>query len=349
MIQKNSEVIGIGIESSCDETGIAVTADGSRILSNVVYSQIHEHSRFGGVVPELASRSHLEKINGVLEEALSQAGISAGDADYVAVTNRPGLTGSLMTGGMMAKSIALVHGTPVYPVNHLEAHLYATALEGIRPEYPFLGLLLSGGNSAVFLVEGLSVMKKIADTTDDAIGEAFDKAASLLKLPYPGGPHIEKEAVLYSEQLRSEPAGKNRTSVFPRLLKDVPEKELRFSFSGIKTAVMLASKRPELSAGRICYDFQNTVFELVERMLLRAVKLTGVQRVIASGGVLANGTLRQRLTDLAGRKKFQLHYPQSRILCTDNGAMTAALGYFYYKKGIQPDKDFAVSSGAEYL
>ncbi|MCB1175341.1 MAG: tRNA (adenosine(37)-N6)-threonylcarbamoyltransferase complex transferase subunit TsaD [Leptospiraceae bacterium] len=346
----------LGIESSCDETAVAVVRSGTQILANCVYSQIEAHAPFHGVVPEIASRAHLEKINGLYEQALDEAGVSIQDCACIAVSNRPGLTGSLMIGANLAKSIALVHDLPVLPVNHLEAHLYASALEGARIEVPFLGLLLSGGNSAIFEVRGPGQLLRIADTMDDALGEAFDKASSLIGLGYPGGPRIEAAARAYADQHGLAHQYSGEGSLFPRLLKNLPRSDLAFSFSGIKTAVRKAvqdlpvapgaAAQPE-HIGRICFDFQNTVFELVARVTERAVARTGIRRVIASGGVLANGILRQVLQSSADRKRFQLTFPRSRALCTDNAAMVAALGWHLLQTGpVATTLDFDVSSRA---
>ncbi len=328
-------MIGIGIESSCDETSIAIVKDG-RILSNQIYSQIKEHTPFLGVVPEIASRSHLLKINELYDRAIAEAGCDPASLDYVAVTTRPGLVGSLMIGAQFARCLHLVHGLPIVPVDHVEAHFYAGFLErGERPSYPFLGLLLSGGNSAVFRVEGPGQMQIIGNTRDDALGEAFDKAASILGLGYPGGPQIEKAASRYS------PAEKER--LFPAILKDLPPEEISFSFSGIKTAVLLAARRNE-PAEKIAFHFQDVAFELVERMLLRALRQQGLKHIEASGGVLANGTLRRRLDLFAEKYNTSLSYPVSRALCTDNAAMVASLGGYLFEAGVRDDVRFPVSS-----
>lgn len=323
----------LGIESSCDETSIAVVAEGCELLSNQIYSQIEQHAPFHGIVPEIASRAHLEKIGFVLADALHQANVRIEQCAAVAVSTNPGLTGSLMIGANLAKMIHLVHGLPVISVNHLEAHLYAACLEGKMPDYPFLGLLLSGGNSAIFKVTGPGQMERIADTMDDALGEAFDKAASLLGLAYPGGPVIEKEAIRYSKENNKEMVYKESDSLFPRLLKNTPRSELAFSFSGIKTAVRYAAHKARESSDRIAFDFQNTVFELVTRMISRAVQKTGIRSVVASGGVLANNTLRTSLQKCADSNKFKLIFPESKVLCTDNAAMVAALGYYLFRAG----------------
>ncbi len=325
-------MIGLGIETSCDETSVAVVEDGLVQKSCVIYSQIKEHARFGGVVPEIASRSHLERINDVFAEALAQAGVRPADLDYCAVTNRPGLVGSLMIGGILAKSIHFTQGTPLVTCDHLEGHFYAAALDAGRPlDYPFLGLLLSGGNSAIFIVRGPGDLEQIADTTDDALGEAFDKAASVLGLSYPGGPSVEACAGGSVDQ---------GPPIFARLLRD--EHGLGFSFSGIKTAVIRAHRLGE-KPERICRDFQTVCFELVTRMLKRAVEKTGIRRVVASGGVLANASLRASLEVCAEKERFELRYPEKRVLCTDNGAMIASLGYFLFRSGKKDVVEFAVS------
>ncbi len=326
-------MLGLGIETSCDETAAAVVRDGVEILSNAVYSQTDEHAPFRGVVPEIASRAHLEKINYIYAKALDDANVKAQDIDFAAVTNRPGLTGSLMIGSQLAKTFGYIYKKPVIPVDHVEAHLYASRLEGINWSYPYLGLLLSGGNSAVFKVLAPGNLEVVGDTRDDALGEAFDKTAAILNLEYPGGPAVEKRAAL-----AEGPSG-----LFARILRDLPEDSVEFSFSGIKTAVLRSAARG-LDVNQICRDFQDTVFELVERMLLRASVKTGIRRIIASGGVLANTVLQSRLYSLAGTRNLEIHCPRQKILCTDNAAMVASLGYFLMKGGFGDDKSFPVSS-----
>lgn len=342
-------MLGLGIETSCDETSCAVVENGRRLLSCVIYSQVPEHRKFGGIVPEIASRSHLLRINGIFAQALDEAGITPQEIGYAAVTTRPGLTGSLMIGGMLAKCLHLAHGLPIVTIDHLEAHLYAVLLHGGAAgdasvesfEYPFLGLLLSGGNSAIFVVHGPGHMEQIADTSDDALGEAYDKSAAILGLGYPGGPLVEKRAEQARRDSSSGPDGHPPGSerLFGRLLKD--ETGLSFSFSGIKTAVIRAKEKGH-PVEIICADFQDTVFELVERMLLRASSQTGIRRVVASGGVLANSALRRRLDALSDRG-LAVRYPLSRIMCTDNGAMAASLGYFLFQSGVRDLVDFRVS------
>lgn len=329
----------MGIETSCDETSIAFVKEGKVLLSNVVYSQIKEHQKFYGVVPEIASRSHLLKINEVYEKAIKSSKIQPEDISYVAVTNRPGLVGSLMIGGQFAKTFSLVYQKPIVTVDHVEAHFYANFLERQEePTYPFLGLLLSGGNTAIYHVEGLGKLQTIANTQDDALGEALDKASSLLQLGYPGGPQIEKMAKKHQPQ-------KNDEKLFPKILKDLHEEEITFSFSGIKTALLyLIQKQNSFSIPNICYDFQETCFELVIRMLKRAIIKTKIKRVEAGGGVLANEELRKKLHELSKEMDVQIYYPKNKLFCTDNGAMIATLGYYLFKEGKISDLDFNVYS-----
>lgn len=322
------------METSCDETSVAVVKNGREILGLSIHSQIEEHAKFRGVVPEIASRSHLLKIQEVYLDALSQSKLDYRSLDYIAVTVKPGLVGSLMIGGQFAKTLSVVLGIPLICSDHVRSHLYAPVLEGFVPEFPFLGLMLSGGNSSIYYVESHSEMKCIADTSDDAIGEAFDKAASLMALSYPGGPAVEKKAREYH--------GKSKP-LFGKLLKDLPSDKLQFSFSGIKTAVMRAVEKKE-NHEQICFDFQNTVFELVERNLIRAVEMKKIRTVVASGGVLANGNLRQRLDRLSNQLNIQIIYPDQKLLCTDNAAMVAASGFFDFMEGRSCSLSFKVSS-----
>ncbi|MEM7180433.1 MAG: tRNA (adenosine(37)-N6)-threonylcarbamoyltransferase complex transferase subunit TsaD [Spirochaetota bacterium] len=332
-------MIGVGIESTCDETSIGITREGDTLLSLKLYSQIELHKKYRGVVPEIASRAHLEKINLLLEEAIQEAGVGFADLAYVSVSAYPGLMGALIIGAQMARCLAMALGIPVVPVDHLEAHMAAIRLEGQRPEFPYLGVLLSGGNSAVYIVHGFGKMEVVGDTMDDALGEAFDKVAALLDLSYPGGPPVEEQAKQYL------PASDEK-QLFPELLRDLPRNEVKFSYSGLKTSVLYYTKKNDISAKqipKICYHFQNTAFQLVEKNLKRAVAITGVKRIVAAGGVLANQTLRDRLHDFSLQKGWDLFTPIKRILCTDNGAMVACLGYHLLQLGKSASLDFRVS------
>ncbi|GBF49598.1 tRNA N6-adenosine threonylcarbamoyltransferase [Leptospira ryugenii] len=333
-------MLGLGIESSCDETSLAIIQDGKEVRSFVIYSQIADHAEYRGVVPELASRAHLEKINPLLETALREANIQISDLSYVSVSSHPGLMGSLLIGAQLARCIALTHQIPIVAVNHLEAHFAVIRLEEELPNFPLLAVLLSGGNSSIYLYHDFGKMEKIADTMDDALGEAFDKVSAILNLPYPGGPPVERLAKEYAETQEKEVA-----SFFPKLLKDAPSDSLDFSFSGLKTAVMYHVQRQqlEIDARKICYDFQNSAFELVLRNVKKAVKKTGIRNIAFAGGVLANGTLRNEIETISKRESWRVFYPKKKIYCTDNGAMVACLGYYLFQKGHRSPIDFLVS------
>jgi N6-L-threonylcarbamoyladenine synthase len=335
-------VIGLGIETSCDETSIAFVRNGREVLSLQTFSQIELHAKHDGIVPEVASRSHLEKINGLIESAEKESKINLSEIDYISVTNRPGLLGSLMIGVQTAKALSLALNKPIIPVDHLEAHLSILSLEDKLPPYPYLGLLLSGGNSAIFSVGEPEKMVTICDTLDDAIGEAFDKVAILLGLGYPGGAAIEKQALTYTHKKFDVP-------FFPKILKDSNER-IEFSYSGIKTSVVhFIKKNPEYlqQLPKICYDFQNSVFELVERNLIKAIHKTNIKNVVAAGGVLANSSLRNRLDNLSKKESFHLVYPEKKIYCTDNAAMVACQGYILHEKNRQFSPDFKISPSRE--
>jgi len=325
-------MIGLGIDTSCDETSVAVVEDGCKILSNQVYSQIEKHRPFRGVVPEIAGRAHLDRIQFEFEAAIKEANIKCNEIDYIAVTNRPGLIGSLMIGGMFAKAFNIVWNKPIITVDHLMAHLYSIKLENKKMEYPFLGLLLSGGNSCVYLVSSNKKMELIADTSDDALGEAFDKVAAILNLPYPGGPYVEKLALQHSA---------SGASLFPNLLHGMNESNIRFSYSGLKTAVIRAREQNENEA-RIAYDFQKSAFELVFRVIHLAIKKTKIRKVICGGGVLASKTLQDLLKKDAVDRGYSIVMPDSKILCTDNAAMVAAAGYDFFLDGNRESLDFSV-------
>lgn len=336
-------MIGIGIESSCDETSIAFVENGRKLLCLKLNSQVSLHAQYKGVVPELASRSHLENINFLYDECLTEAGLKSNQIDYIAVTTRPGLLGSLMIGAQFGRTLAWFTNKPLVSVDHLLAHFYVVQLENQIIEYPFLGLLLSGGNTAIFVVHSPIKMEMIANTLDDALGEAFDKVASLLEIGYPGGPIIERYASEY------QPSA-NEKRIFPELLKDSPFHNLDFSYSGLKTSVMYYLKKNldyKQNISKICYHFQNAAFTLVERNLWRAIQKTKIKNVIAAGGVLANQTLRDRLINLANKKKFQIQFPQKKIYCTDNGAMIAALGFELFKQNQFVNLDFKISPNRE--
>src|SRR5215467_10567511 len=307
----------LGIESSCDETAAAVLTDGRRLLASVVASQDAIHAPYGGVVPELASRRHLEVIAPVVDQTLREAKVGLADLDGIAVTQGPGLVGSLLVGCSVAKSLAWVHRTPLVGVNHLEGHIYAAFLTDDPPEHPFLALVVSGGHTALYHARQPRDYALIGQTRDDAAGEAFDKVAKLLGLGFPGGPAIQRTA----EQ------GDPRAIAFP--LAQITDGARDFSFSGIKTSVSLYVKRhAPLGASQVAdvaASFQAAVVKMLVRRTLRAALHLGTKRVVLTGGVAANGPLRAALAAEAGEHGVRLHIPPPR-LCTDNAAMIAAAG-----------------------
>jgi len=311
-------MIVLGIETSCDETAAAVLDGGRKILSSVVASQDDVHAPYGGVVPELASRRHLEVVVPVIRRALSEAGMGLSDLDGIAVTQGPGLVGSLLVGCSAAKALAWAHRTPLVGVNHLEGHIYSAFLEERAPEHPFLALVVSGGHTALYVVEAPRRYARVGQTRDDAAGEAFDKVAKLLGLGYPGGPAIERAAH----------GGDAAAIRFPTatMSDGAPD----FSFSGIKTAVSLHVRRAgSLSTAQVAdvaASFQATVVKTLVRKSLRAGQRLGIRRLVLTGGVAANTALRTALQVECGERGWELFIP-SRALCTDNAAMIAAAGH----------------------
>jgi len=310
-------MIVLGIETSCDETAAAVLADGRRILSDVVASQDALHAPWGGVVPELASRRHLEIIGPVVERALAEAGVKLGDLDGLAVTQGPGLVGSLLVGCAVAKALAWAHRKPLVGVNHLEGHIYAAFLVEPAPTHPFVALVVSGGHTALYHARAPLHYALLGQTRDDAAGEAFDKVAKLLGLGFPGGPAIQRVA----EQ------GDPRAIAFP--LAQMTDGARDFSFSGIKTSVSLYVKRhgplSPAAVADVAASFQAAVVKMLVRKTVRAALHVGVKRVVLTGGVAANGPLRQALGREAEDHGITLHIPPPR-LCTDNAAMITAAG-----------------------
>ncbi len=314
----------LAIESSCDETAAAVVEDGRRIVSSVVASQDAIHAPYGGVVPELASRRHLEVIVPVVEKALADAGMRAAEVDAIAVTQGPGLVGSLLVGCSMAKALAYAHRRPLVPVNHLEGHIYAAFLAEEPPAHPFLALVVSGGHTALYHAPAPQSYALLGETRDDAAGEAFDKVAKLLGLGFPGGPIIQRVAE------RGDP----RAIDFP--LAHMTDRAPDFSFSGIKTSVSLYVKRhgalPEALVADVAASFQSAVVKMLVGKTVKAVRRTGVKCVVLTGGVAANGPLRTALAAEAIEHGFSLHVPP-RELCTDNAAMIAAAATARFRAG----------------
>ena len=311
-------MIVLGIETSCDETAAAVVDGGRKVLSSVVASQDDVHAPYGGVVPELASRRHLEVLVPVVRRALETAGMGLDDVDGIAVTYGPGLVGSLLIGCSAAKAIAYACHRPLVGVNHLEGHIYAAFLEGEPPAHPFLALVVSGGHTALYLAREPRRYERIGQTRDDAAGEAFDKVAKLLGLGFPGGPAVERVAR----------DGDPRAIAFPTA--HMSDGAADFSFSGIKTAVSLHVRRAgplgPAQVADVAASFQATAVKMLVRKTAKAALRFGVRRVVLTGGVAANTALRAALEKECREHGWVLHVP-SRRLCTDNAAMIAAAGH----------------------
>jgi len=337
----------LGIETSCDETAAAVVKDGNTILSNVIASQIDLHAEYGGVFPELASRAHAETIGAVVEQAVRDAATDFDQLDAIAVTRGPGLVGSLMVGANYAKGLALATDKPLLGINHLEGHVYSLWLtQPIRePEFPVLGLIVSGGHSEMLLMTGHSAYQRLGGTLDDAAGEAFDKVGRLLELPYPGGPHIERAAQ----------QGNPRAFNFPRAMRN--DDTLNFSFSGLKTAVMRevtvqpnsgaprekkvekrSQLRSDVSVADVAASFQAALVDTLVEKAARAADEYNVTEILMAGGVSANTYLRQQMRS---RTERPVRYPPLN-LCTDNGAMIAGAGYYRFEEGLRSDLGFDV-------
>jgi N6-L-threonylcarbamoyladenine synthase len=318
------EPLVLGIETSCDETGIGIVR-GRELLANVIASSMEEHARYGGVVPEIAARAHLEALTPSLKQALAEAGVTLQDLDAIAVTSGPGLSGALMVGIGAAKALAVSLGTPLYAVNHLVGHVGADVLSDGGPiDYPTVALLVSGGHTSLLLVRDLvSDVELLGETIDDAAGEAFDKVARLLGLPYPGGPEIDRAAI----------GGDPASIHFPRGLskpKDLAQHRYDFSFSGLKTAVARHVERlrdagDEVPVADVAASFREAVADVLLTKALAACADLGVPRLLLGGGVIANARLRQLAEERCAAAGVELRIPPL-TLCTDNGAMIAALG-----------------------
>ena len=318
-----SKPLILGVETSCDETGVAVVR-GHEILASVLSSQIDAHARFGGVVPEVAARAHVEAIRPMVHLALRQAGVHSDQLDAIAATRGPGLIGALMVGYSFAKAMAWTLETPFVGVDHMEGHLFAPRLEHNEFEPPAIVLLASGGHSQIVHVRGWGEYEILGSTIDDAAGEAFDKIARFMGLGFPGGPAIDRAA-----------EGGDPTIVrFPRALRDRP---YHFSFSGLKTSVITYLEKAKASNSvpplpDVAAAVQEAIVDVLVDKTFNAVKATGVNRVAGGGGVLANRRLRTRMAEEADRRGVALHLP-SPALCTDNGAMIAAAGEFRLERG----------------
>lgn len=318
-------MILLGIESSCDETAAALVEDGRTILSSVIASQVEEHKIYGGVVPEIASRRHSEAIVGVVQEALSQAGKSLADLDGIAVTYAPGLIGALLVGVNFAKGLALSTGLPLIPVHHLRGHIASNYLSSPGLEPPFLCLVVSGGHSHIVQVEDYTKLKILGRTRDDAAGEAFDKAARAMGIPYPGGVEMDRIA---------EEGDPNAYKLPHPHVEGAP---LDFSFSGLKTAVLnllnnARQKGEEISVPDLCASYRRAVVSCLTENFFQAAEMTGAKTLAAAGGVSANRLLRRELERLAGERGLPLYLPD-KSLCGDNAAMIASQGYYEFLAG----------------
>ena len=320
----------LGIETSCDETAAAVVVDGQKVLSSVVSSQVDLHASFGGVVPEIASRAHVELLTPVVAQAMLEAGIADGkQIDAVAATVGPGLIGSLLVGVSAAKAMALVWDVPFVAVNHLEAHLYASFLEEPDLQLPLVVLMVSGGHTMLVSMEGHGRYRLIGQTVDDAAGEAFDKVARFLDLGYPGGPAIDRLAM----------SGDHDAIAFPRPM----EKEgYDFSFSGLKTSVVnYVRKNPDVATADVAASFQEAVVDVLLSKARRAAREVGARGLCLAGGVAANSRLRERALDVCHDEGLHAFLP-SRSMCTDNAAIIAAAGWYR----LQSDGPSALDTGA---
>ena len=327
----------LGIETSCDETAASIVKNGTEIITNVVASQIESHKRFGGVVPEVASRHHVEQITLVIEEALKQANMTPQEIDAVAVTEGPGLVGALLIGINAAKAFAFANDLPLVGVHHIAGHIYANAL--VQPmEFPLLALVVSGGHTELVLMKKDGQFELIGETRDDAAGEAYDKVARVLNLPYPGGPHIDRLANESDEAVS-----------FPRAWLE--EGSYDFSFSGLKSAVInyqhnAEQRGEEINPNHLAAGFQQSVIEVLTTKTVRAAREFNVKQVIAAGGVAANKGLRKSLEEAFEKENIPFYVPPIN-LCTDNAAMIAAAGSSKYSAGRTGDLSMNGRPGLE--
>ena len=306
----------LGIETSCDETGVAVYDSELGLLAHRLYSQIELHADYGGVVPELASRDHVRKLAPLLREVMEAADSKPGDMTGIAYTSGPGLAGALLVGAVMGRTLAYAWNVPAIGVHHMEGHLLAPLLEVNKPDFPFVALLVSGGHTQLLQVDGIGRYILLGESVDDAAGEAFDKVAKMLGLEYPGGPQVARLAL----------QGNPEAFALPRPMMDRPG--LDFSFSGLKTAVRLVIENTPDYAEKtvdICASFEAAIVDTLVRKCERALKQTGLKRLVMAGGVSANLRLRSMLQDLVKRRRAEVFYP-SPVFCTDNGAMIAFAG-----------------------
>ncbi|AEF47499.1 O-sialoglycoprotein endopeptidase [Serratia sp. AS12] len=322
----------LGIETSCDETGIAVYDDQTGLLANQLYSQVKLHADYGGVVPELASRDHVRKTVPLIQAALKEANLTAADIDGVAYTAGPGLVGALLVGATIGRALAFAWNVPAVPVHHMEGHLLAPMLEDNPPAFPFVALLVSGGHTQLISVTGIGQYELLGESIDDAAGEAFDKTAKLLGLDYPGGPMLSKMA-------QQGVAGR---FTFPRPMTDRPG--LDFSFSGLKTFAantIRSNGNDDQTRADIARAFEDAVVDTLAIKCKRALEQTGFKRLVMAGGVSANRTLRTKMAEMMHKRGGEVFYARPEF-CTDNGAMIAYAGLVRLKSGANPELSVSV-------
>jgi len=320
------DIICLAIETSCDETSMSIVKNGVEDLATVVYSQIDIHKKYGGVVPEIASRNHIEYITDVLEELFSKTAVTLEDIDIIGVTYGPGLIGSLLIGVQVAKTISMITGKPLIPVHHIAGHIYANNIEN-RLKFPLVALVVSGGHTDLIYMKKDYSFELIGSTLDDAVGEAYDKVAKILGLEYPGGPKVDDLSIKGED-----------TYDLPLPLND---NSYNFSFSGLKSAVLNTihnekQRKNEIRVADMCCSFQNRVVEIITKKTMKAVEEYGVKHLIMAGGVSANNGLRHRLSILCKEKKVNFSVPRIKY-CTDNATMIGAAAYYAYKNDVIAD------------
>lgn len=331
MMSENKDITILAIESSCDETAAAVVVNGREVLSNVISSQIALHTLYGGVVPEIASRKHIEKINYVINEALAEAGKTLDDIDAIGVTYGPGLVGALLVGVAEAKAIAFARNIPLVGVHHIEGHISANYIEDKNLEPPYICLVVSGGHTHLVVVKDYGKYEVIGRTRDDAAGEAFDKVARAIGLGYPGGPKID--------MLAKE--GNPKAISFPHAHIDGAEYD--FSFSGLKSAVLnyingANMKGEEINRADVAASFQQTVVDMLLDRAIKASKERGINKIALAGGVASNSAIRKAFRETCEKEKIDFYYP-SPVLCTDNAAMIGSAAYYEYMAGVRDGWD----------
>lgn len=315
------DIITLGIESSCDETSVAVVKNGREVLSNVINSQIKIHEKFGGVVPEIASRNHIEAISDVTKEALKEANVTFQDIDNIACTYGPGLVGALLVGVSYAKGLSYALNKPLTGTNHIEGHIAANYITHKELKPPFLCLIISGGHTHLVHIQDYGKFEILGKTRDDAIGEAFDKVARVIGLGYPGGPKVDKLAKEGNPNIE---------------LPKTHIEGLDFSFSGIKTAIInLHHKNPDINKADLCASFEKYVTEILINNTIKAAEKLNIRTIALAGGVSANSYIREQFINLEN-KGYKIYYPEP-ILCTDNAAMIASAGYYRYVSGVTSD------------